>query len=843
MSEQFDPYRKWLGIPPKDQPPNHYRLLGIPLFEDDLDVIENAADRQMAHVRTYQSSQHATASQQILNELAAAKLCLLTPGERATYDKRLKAEIEPEPAGPPTPPAPLPPVPMGLPPGAASGNVSAPATPAAPGAPAPPNLGPAVGIGQSVTSGPKAKTASIPITGVSTGGGSGRVRPRSKKSPVPLFIIGGAAVVLLLALIGVFAALSTDSPPNDDGDRTADADRGSPDMTPKFDPDWERDRPGGGPYRGAGPRNGNDRRRPPRGARNQDPPDTDFGLPPLIPGDDTGELPDFNPGSFQGPTGAEQVRQSLTDVRQALASRDIRLARRHIDDAERSQISPVHEEQVDQARVVLMYYEGFSQAAQRGARQIKPGAQFSLGGRDVTMVQTKGDTITYNDGTADQKIQLSELAQEDAVALARRVFDPDDATAKLQLAAFLALDEGGDRDANLTAAKRLWREAADGGLRNAALAQELGIYDDVAVNPPSEHGDPDFEPPPFAESGASADDSGAPPAADTAARSPVPAAEDLRLARTRASRAYRAQFSAARLPAQQSAVAQEVYKAALSETDKTYRYALLELARDSAVKLAVPEALVGIVDEMADDYDIDPLSEKATYLVKSVAQAATPKQVKDIFDYAGKLTDEALDENNYEAATGLADAAIRAARKSKNVSALKLAEEKQQRVEQVRDAQKEAAEAKQIVEADPEDPGSNETLGRYLCFYEEKWSEGLPHLAKSDDLELHQLATAELDQPRAAAEQTGIADAWFDLGEKTGGRAGDAMRRRALQRYRHIAPFLRGDEKSRVDGRIKQLGDEFDKQPPPAPAPKDPAPEDAEEAPGGEAAQAAAGDG
>ena len=34
---------------------------------------------------------------------------------------------------------------------------------------------------------------------------------------------------------------------------------------------------------------------------------------------------------------------------------------------------------------------------------------------------------------------------------------------------------------------------------------------------------------------------------------------------------------------------------------------------------------------MADDYDIDPLSEKATYLVKSVAQAATPKQVKDIF--------------------------------------------------------------------------------------------------------------------------------------------------------------------------------------------------------------------
>ena len=32
-SEEFDPYRKWLGIPPQEQPPNHYRLLGIAVFD------------------------------------------------------------------------------------------------------------------------------------------------------------------------------------------------------------------------------------------------------------------------------------------------------------------------------------------------------------------------------------------------------------------------------------------------------------------------------------------------------------------------------------------------------------------------------------------------------------------------------------------------------------------------------------------------------------------------------------------------------------------------------------------------------------------------------------------
>ena len=39
MTATFDPYHAWLGIPPKDQPPNHYRLLGIELFEQDTEVI------------------------------------------------------------------------------------------------------------------------------------------------------------------------------------------------------------------------------------------------------------------------------------------------------------------------------------------------------------------------------------------------------------------------------------------------------------------------------------------------------------------------------------------------------------------------------------------------------------------------------------------------------------------------------------------------------------------------------------------------------------------------------------------------------------------------------------
>src|SRR6185436_3608769 len=96
MSEPFDPYRKWLGIPPKDQPPNHYRLLGIAHFEDDPDVIENAAARQMAHVRTFQSGKNSALSQKLLNELTAAKLCLLQRERKTPYDEELRAKLAAE---------------------------------------------------------------------------------------------------------------------------------------------------------------------------------------------------------------------------------------------------------------------------------------------------------------------------------------------------------------------------------------------------------------------------------------------------------------------------------------------------------------------------------------------------------------------------------------------------------------------------------------------------------------------------------------------------------------------------------------------------------------------------
>lgn len=109
MTTSFDPYHKWLGIPASDQPANHYRLLGVELFEADLDVIDSAAEQRMAFLRTFQSGKNGQHSQKLLNEVAMARITLCDTDRRAAYDAQLRSELEQSAVPTELPPAVLPP--------------------------------------------------------------------------------------------------------------------------------------------------------------------------------------------------------------------------------------------------------------------------------------------------------------------------------------------------------------------------------------------------------------------------------------------------------------------------------------------------------------------------------------------------------------------------------------------------------------------------------------------------------------------------------------------------------------------------------------------------------------
>ena len=92
-SEPFDPYYAWLGIPPAEQPADHYRLLDSAVSKTTHRAIANAADRSCSTSAPFQLGEHASLSQTVLNELVAARRCLLDASRKAVYDESLRGRL------------------------------------------------------------------------------------------------------------------------------------------------------------------------------------------------------------------------------------------------------------------------------------------------------------------------------------------------------------------------------------------------------------------------------------------------------------------------------------------------------------------------------------------------------------------------------------------------------------------------------------------------------------------------------------------------------------------------------------------------------------------------------
>ena len=92
MDQDFDPYFELLGIPKTEQPANCYRLLGIPEYTSNKQVIANGAARQMQFLRRVGGDQYLDDVQKMLNEISKVRILLLDDNKRAEYDKNLKAK-------------------------------------------------------------------------------------------------------------------------------------------------------------------------------------------------------------------------------------------------------------------------------------------------------------------------------------------------------------------------------------------------------------------------------------------------------------------------------------------------------------------------------------------------------------------------------------------------------------------------------------------------------------------------------------------------------------------------------------------------------------------------------
>ena len=89
MAKQLDVYRDWLGVQEPERPLTHYQMLRLKKFEDDAGKVREHYRKMNAHVRKFATGDFAKQSQDLLNELAKAMLCLTDAQRKAEYDASL----------------------------------------------------------------------------------------------------------------------------------------------------------------------------------------------------------------------------------------------------------------------------------------------------------------------------------------------------------------------------------------------------------------------------------------------------------------------------------------------------------------------------------------------------------------------------------------------------------------------------------------------------------------------------------------------------------------------------------------------------------------------------------
>jgi hypothetical protein len=89
MAQTLDVYRDWLKIAEPKRPLNHYQLLRLKQFEDDPAKVREHYRAMNTHVRKFASGEFAKQSQDLLNELARAMLCLTDARRKGEYDATL----------------------------------------------------------------------------------------------------------------------------------------------------------------------------------------------------------------------------------------------------------------------------------------------------------------------------------------------------------------------------------------------------------------------------------------------------------------------------------------------------------------------------------------------------------------------------------------------------------------------------------------------------------------------------------------------------------------------------------------------------------------------------------
>lgn len=241
-------------------------------------------------------------------------------------------------------------------------------------------------------------------------------------------------------------------------------------------------------------------------------------------------------------------------------------------------------------------------------------------------------------------------------------------------------------------------------------------------------------------------------------------------------------------------------------------FALLREARDLAVQAERPRLAVEAIGDMHKHFNVDGHDLKIRALT-AVSQSRNEANLKSLMHVAAAQVNAALDDDRYDAALSflaIADAAGKKAKADKDRNDKKKLDSIEARKAEVEKAQKDftsIAQARQKLVGNPADPEANLVAGRHACFFQGRWPDGLPLLAKGSDPKLADLAKHDLALSPDPKEETAVGDGWMALSKEfKDPRREQNLMRRALYWYELAEErFPDGAERDAVYKRIGEV--------------------------------------
>ena len=288
-------------------------------------------------------------------------------------------------------------------------------------------------------------------------------------------------------------------------------------------------------------------------------------------------------------------------------------------------------------------------------------------------------------------------------------------------------------------------------------------------------------------------------------RLPIPSQGSIDQSTRRIEEIFSARISKARTQEDKSALAGELLRNARETAEPADKFALLAMARELAVDGGNPDIAFLCTGEAGKTFFIDP-HDAEQRVAEELVTKTPPDKIHSVIDRLLRIAAVRLDDGKFEASEKAAQSAVTAAKRSKNrdvqakatgiLTEIRAAKKAKEREQSLRDA----------LASSPEDPTKAEILGRFLCFENEEWDEGLRYLIRGTDSAL--IALARLDAAPATEPSASLnkGDAWWDYANKQKGDVRQAAESRARFHYDQALANLKGLDRARVEQRLAERG-------------------------------------